>query len=64
MIQPVPEPDTFQRLDGELMPFLRRHAAINQRQLNIGLRSEAGNQVKALKNKTNLFVADFGEFIV
>ena len=26
------------------MPFLRRHAAINQRQFNIGLRSEAGKE--------------------
>ena len=46
------------------MTLFGGHATVDQRQFHIFLGGEAGNQIKALENKTDLFIADIREFII
>ena len=45
------------------MPLLFRNLLIDQRQLHIFFRTEFGNQIEALKHKSDLLIADPGKLI-
>src|SRR5438105_14597319 len=49
---------------GFLPSFLRFHSRVDQRQHYIVERVGAGQQIEALKDKTDLAVANFGQLVV
>ena len=60
----VAQTDIAQRLRGAFFARFRIDAGIDQRQLDIAQAGGAREQIERLKNKSDLAIADRGEFVV
>ncbi len=54
----------LERFDRLEPPLFRANAAVHQRQLDVGQRRLAGQQLKVLEDEADLAVADIGELII
>src|SRR5205085_11795759 len=64
MTHPVGEPDFLQRPRGRFLARLRIYTSVNQWELNIPQARRTRQQVEGLKDKTDLTVANFRQFVV
>src|SRR5437773_12300729 len=64
MVQTITEPHLPQHMRGPLTAAFRIHASVNERELHIPQAVSAGKEIKRLKNKTDLAIANGGQLII
>ncbi len=64
VLQPVAQPDGFQRLAGPLTPLARTHAGVDQRLLDVVDGRRAAQQVERLEDEADFPVANLGQLVV
>ncbi|CDB01755.1 putative uncharacterized protein [Lachnospiraceae bacterium CAG:215] len=64
MAHPLFQTDFFECECRDLFAALLGNTAVDQRQFHIPQRIQIGNQIKALKNETDLLVPDLGKLVV
>jgi hypothetical protein len=64
VVNPLPEADLTQRGERPLAPGDARQPRVGERELNVGLRARARDQVEALKDEADLAVADVSERVL
>jgi hypothetical protein len=60
VVEPLPHADGLQRGDGPLAAPLARDAGVAQRQLDVGQRARARDEVEGLEDEPDLAVAQVG----
>ena len=58
MFRAMRHADALERVRHSLLPFLRQHAAVRERQLDVLEHREVADQVETLKDESDLAVAD------
>ena len=64
VVRPVGEPDPLERGERALAPLARRHAGVDERQLDVAPRRQVGEQVELLEHEADEQVAHVGELVL
>ena len=64
MVDPIGEPDVAQGAERASAPVPAAQAGIGERQLDVGQRARARDQVEALKDEADLAIAQVGEVVL